>query len=92
MLTFSTGSYGVAGMENFERLVKTSNSSICIANGESVNSAASDDVFDEIITTMMKTPNARVIVCFCEGKTVTKLYEATMRIPKARGHFLILGR
>lgn len=83
------GNYGARGIMEFKNLAR--NSSVCIANSESAPSRQDPHYFDALIRRMLITKNARVIVCFCEGATVTSLYNATRRVKGARGHFLILG-
>ncbi|OWF48826.1 metabotropic glutamate receptor 1-like [Mizuhopecten yessoensis] len=83
------GNYGARGLAEFHNLAR--NSSVCIANTESAPSRKDPHVFDALIRRMLVTKNARVIVCFCEGATVTSLYNATRRVKGAQGHFLILG-
>lgn len=76
-------------MERFSDLAKSYN--ICIASTDSVASADADIEFDRVVDTLKKTPNASVVVCFCEGITVQKLLKALKR-KGVHGKFIIIGR
>ncbi|XP_041353845.1 metabotropic glutamate receptor 5-like isoform X2 [Gigantopelta aegis] len=80
--------YGVRGMEEFEDIAKRSN--ICIATTENIASSSDSEAFDKIVENLLTTPNATVIVCFCEGITVKKLFQAIQR-KSAVGKFLVIG-
>ncbi|KAK7503016.1 hypothetical protein BaRGS_00005642 [Batillaria attramentaria] len=71
------GNYGIRGMEMFTDLAGFHN--VCIASTDSVASSDSDHEFDRVVDTLKKTPNASVVVCFCEGITVQKLLKAFSR-------------
>nr|KAG5710967.1 hypothetical protein BaRGS_013701 [Batillaria attramentaria] len=85
----ATCNYGIRGMEMFTDLAGFHN--VCIASTDSVASSDSDHEFDRVVDTLKKTPNASVVVCFCEGITVQKLLKAFSRKGVA-GKFLIIGR
>ncbi|KAL8560212.1 hypothetical protein ACOMHN_021706 [Nucella lapillus] len=82
------GNYGIRGMETFTDLAGSYN--ICIASTDSVASSDTDLGFDRVVDTLKKTPNASVVVCFCEGITVKKLLRAISR-KGMDGRFLIIG-
>ncbi|XP_076466154.1 uncharacterized protein LOC143297622 [Babylonia areolata] len=84
----SDGNYGMRGMEMFTDLVASYN--ICIASTDNVASSDSKLEFDRVVDTLKKTPNASVVVCFCEGITVKKLLQAISR-KRVDGRFLIIG-
>ncbi|XP_038078721.1 metabotropic glutamate receptor 1-like [Patiria miniata] len=63
---------------------------ICIATYDSINSHSPPEKFDKVIRNLLQTPTARVVVCFCEGKTITNLMEATRRLGLS-GRFLFIG-
>ena len=88
-LLVRAGNYGIRGMKRFTDLVVAQN--ICIASTDSVASSDSDLEFDRVVDTLRKTPNASVVVCFCEGITVQKLLQAISR-QGVEGKFLIIGR
>ncbi|XP_067125897.1 metabotropic glutamate receptor 1-like isoform X1 [Centruroides vittatus] len=82
------GSYGVSGIEVFIKLAQ--DAGICIATTDSVLSNAEDKAFDAIIRNLQKYPNARVVICFCEGMTVKGILRAAKRL-NASGQFLFIG-
>ncbi|XP_076445848.1 LOW QUALITY PROTEIN: metabotropic glutamate receptor 5-like [Babylonia areolata] len=84
----SDGNYGIRGMKMFTDLAATYN--ICIASTDSVASSDTDPEFDRVVDTLRRTPNATVVVCFCEGITVKKLLKALSK-KGADGRFLIIG-
>ncbi|XP_041461198.1 metabotropic glutamate receptor 1-like [Lytechinus variegatus] len=63
---------------------------ICIAASASISSGSKPSEFDKIVDTLDKAPTAHVVVCFCEGITVTKLLKATRRKDKI-GKYLVIG-
>ncbi|KAK3576046.1 hypothetical protein CHS0354_036324 [Potamilus streckersoni] len=89
MLLYLKGNYGTAGIDLFHELAKERG--LCIANNLEAPNQQDDATHDRIIKTLIETDRARVIVCFCDGMTIRRLYEATERVPKAKGYFVILG-
>ena len=87
---FSTGSYGARGMATFIKMAKSYN--VCIPFDEGVPGTATIKDFKAIIEQLMAIAKAQVIVCFCEGRTVKTLLQATIEVPGAQSYFLILGR
>lgn len=77
-------------MDRFIKMAKTYN--VCIPFDEGVPGTATVNDFTNIIEQLLKIAKARVIVCFCEGRTVKTLLEATNKVEGAKGYFLILGR
>nr|XP_054752817.1 metabotropic glutamate receptor 1-like [Lytechinus pictus] len=63
---------------------------ICIAASASISSGSKPSEFDKIVDTLDSAPTAHVVVCFCEGITVTKLLKATRRKDKI-GKYLVIG-
>ncbi|PRD19311.1 UNVERIFIED_CONTAM: Grm5 [Trichonephila clavipes] len=86
---FVLGSYGGSGMDAFVKLAHEAG--ICVATSDSVLSHAEDYIFDQIVRNLQKYPNAKVVVCFCEGMTVRGLLKAMRRL-NATGEFLLIGR
>lgn len=82
------GSYGSSGMDMFKRLAKTYN--VCIATSDNINSNAHEEAFDRLVESIMETSRAKVVVCFCEGMTVKKFFQATQR-QNVVGKFLLIG-
>ncbi|KAG8194669.1 hypothetical protein JTE90_003139 [Oedothorax gibbosus] len=82
------GNYGGSGMDAFVKLAQ--DAGICIAASDSVMSHDEDHVFDQVVRNLQKYPNARVVVCFCEGMTVRGLLKATRRL-NATAEFLLIG-
>lgn len=83
------GSYGQSGMQAFREYANQGN--ICIAKEYSILSNVGDDEYDKLLTRLMEEPKTRVIVCFCEGDTVSAILKAIRRFNQT-GHFLLVGR
>ena len=64
---------------------------LCQATDEKVENNANNASFDRVVDSLLETPNARVVICFCEGMTVRRLFLATQR-RGVSGRFLIIGR
>ncbi|XP_033636095.1 metabotropic glutamate receptor 1-like [Asterias rubens] len=75
-------------MEAFKTLAKKAG--VCIATADSIASRSSDRKFDKVIRNLLKTDTAKVVVCFCEGETITNLLKATRRLGES-GTFLFIG-
>ncbi|XP_013396465.1 metabotropic glutamate receptor 1-like, partial [Lingula anatina] len=80
--------YGASGMEAFTAIAKKAG--LCIATAEKVKNNADYESYNTVIRNLKETPNARVVVCFCEGMTVKGLLNATTRL-NAVGEFLFIG-
>lgn len=78
-------------MDEFRRRAKLKG--VCEATTEVIasSSKATEANYDNVINQLRKTPDARVVVCFCEGQTITGLLNATRRLGVA-GELLFLGR
>ena len=76
-------------MEEFHEMLKAYN--ICLATETKVEFEENDALHDRVIEHLLRTENARVVVCFCEGLTIRRLLLATQR-RNAVGRFLFLGR
>lgn len=81
--------YGQSGIQAFRELAERAN--VCIAKEDSVLSNAEDDAFERVLLNLERDPNARVVVCFCEGMTVRGLLGASQRL-NLTGRFLFIGR
>lgn len=77
-------------MDRFKKMAKQYN--VCIPFDEGVAGTATTKDFEVIVKQLVKINKARVIVCFCEGRTVQTLLQATTNVYGAKNHFLILGR
>ena len=64
---------------------------ICEAVTDSVGNNAEDVAYDKVVRNLKDKPNARVVVCFCEGMTIRGLLKATQRLG-VEGQFLFIGR
>ena len=84
-----TGNYGASGIEAFETL--KDEYGICIAASEKVSITATDKDYDNVIRKLEDISTAKVVVCFCEGETVTNLLKATKRLGLS-GQFVFIGR
>ena len=77
-------------MEVFKGL--SQDAGICISNTETVLGSANDKFFDELVINIVKKQSlAKVVACFCEGRTIREILRATKRL-NAVGQFLLLGR
>lgn len=87
----AAGTYGQKGMQYFRELAEERD--ICIAREDVVPSSlpADDPTFDRIINNLNQDHAANVVVCFCEGATVTGLFNATRRL-NLTGRFTFIGR
>ena len=64
---------------------------ICIAANEKISSTATPKEYEDVIKELQKMSTAKVVVCFCEGQTVTNLLKATRKLGVA-GKFVFIGR
>ena len=64
---------------------------ICIAKEYSILGNSGDSEYDLLLSRLLEEQKTRVIVCFCEGETVTGILKAIRRFNKT-GHFLLVGR
>ncbi|RUS80043.1 hypothetical protein EGW08_012213, partial [Elysia chlorotica] len=87
-LVHTDGNYGIRGMEAFKD--RATEKGICFGAEDNIASSAEDKEFDTVVDKLLMTPNATVVVCFCEGLTVRKLMEATRR-KNVEGAFLLIG-
>lgn len=77
-------------MEVFKGL--SQEAGICISNTETVLGSADDKFFDELVINIVKKQSlAKVVACFCEGRTIREILRATKRL-NVVGQFLLLGR
>lgn len=90
MFILFLGNYGAKGMEEFKNVAK--DHGVCIATSEVVSSQGGTEQFDELVTALHKAEKASVVICFCEGRTVKRLLQATKRMFNDTGNFLIIGR
>lgn len=73
----SSGNYGEKGFEELERLTHSPDMDVCIAHAQKVKSLASDAEFEEILHTLLALrPRPQVVVCFCEGLSMKKIFIA----------------
>lgn len=80
--------YGDNAVTHFrENLDKT----ICVADYKAMNSPSTNKDFDLVIKALNEDKKANVIVCYCEGITVTGLLSAIQRA-NLTGRFMFLGR
>ncbi|KAK2716169.1 hypothetical protein QYM36_010670, partial [Artemia franciscana] len=80
--------YGQKGIDVFRELAE--GNKICIAEEENIAFHADNEAYDEVIRKLLEEPNARVIVCFCQGSTVRGLLKAQRRL-KVKQNFFFLG-
>ena len=77
-------------MTEFQNMAR-SEARICEAVSDKVPNNAEDSAYDNVIKNLKEKPNARVVVCFCEGMTIRGLLDATRRLG-VEGQFLFIGR
>ncbi|RWS06043.1 metabotropic glutamate receptor-like protein, partial [Dinothrombium tinctorium] len=73
----SEGQYGDSGMTAFLREARARN--ICVAINEKVPHSANETVFDQILKSLMKKPNAKVVVLFVRMEDARGLLLAAQR-------------
>ncbi|XP_071495537.1 metabotropic glutamate receptor 1-like [Diadema antillarum] len=82
------GNYGESGIQAFRAIADERG--ICIAVAKGIPLPATPADHDKVIDELEETPTAHVVVCFCEGGTVTALLQATRRKGKV-GKYLFIG-
>ncbi|KAI6203700.1 G-PROTEIN-RECEP-F3-4 domain-containing protein [Aphelenchoides besseyi] len=79
-VVYSAGNYGEKGFEAMESI---RNTGVCIAHTEKVKSLGD---LSEFITVLKKLgslkPRPQVVVCFCEGQSVRKMFRAQKELRK----------
>jgi ABC-type branched-subunit amino acid transport system substrate-binding protein len=79
-VVYSAGNYGEKGFEAMESI---RNTGVCIAHTEKVKSLGD---ISEFITVLKKLgslkPRPQVVVCFCEGQSMTKVFKAQKELRK----------
>ncbi|KAK8378655.1 hypothetical protein O3P69_009385 [Scylla paramamosain] len=85
---YTIGNYGQSGMSAFKKLAEENN--VCPAKEESVRSDADEEAYDSVIRSLMEDQRAKVVVCFCEGMTITNLLKAVKR-NTSPSRFLFIG-
>lgn len=91
---YVTGPYGTEGIEQFKFLLE--NTSVCIAQHKIVAENSTEETYKAIFDIFRYgneryNARAKIIVCFCEGEVIKRVFEAIKRI-KAAGEFIVLGR
>uniref|UniRef100_A0A7E4WCF0 G_PROTEIN_RECEP_F3_4 domain-containing protein n=1 Tax=Panagrellus redivivus TaxID=6233 RepID=A0A7E4WCF0_PANRE len=77
-VVYSGGNYGEKGFEAMERL---SNSEVCIAQSRKVKTLADIEEYEEVLMSMsLLNPRPQVAVCFCEGASMRKIFEAQQNL------------
>ncbi|XP_059166231.1 metabotropic glutamate receptor 5-like [Physella acuta] len=82
------GSYGTRGMDKFKDIAKQMG--VCIAQSENIATMADDESYDSLVSNLMQSANASVVVCFCEGGMVRRLLQAMIR-KNVEGRYLVIG-
>uniref|UniRef100_A0AC35FN88 G-protein coupled receptors family 3 profile domain-containing protein n=1 Tax=Panagrolaimus sp. PS1159 TaxID=55785 RepID=A0AC35FN88_9BILA len=73
-VVYSAGNYGEKGFEAMERL---SNSEVCIAFSQKVKTLGETPEYENVLTQIATAwPRPQVAVCFCEGASMKKIFEA----------------
>ncbi|CAD5206117.1 unnamed protein product [Bursaphelenchus okinawaensis] len=79
-VVYSAGNYGEKGFEAMERL---SRSGVCIAHTEKVKSLGEINDYIQVHKKLLNLkPRPQVVVCFCEGMSMTKIFKAQKELRK----------
>lgn len=79
-VVYSSGNYGEKGFEAMEAL---SRHGVCIAYSIKVKSLGDMDEFVNVHTQLFALkPRPQVVVCFCEGMSMTKIFHAQKELRK----------
>ncbi|CAI5439226.1 unnamed protein product [Caenorhabditis angaria] len=74
---YSAGNYGEKGFESLEKIVGRNDSTVCIAHYDKIKTLASDEEYRKALLTVSdRKDRPQVIVCFCEGHSMRKFFEA----------------
>ncbi|KAI1713584.1 receptor family ligand binding region domain-containing protein [Ditylenchus destructor] len=80
-VVYSAGNYGEKGFEALERLTHDPHVEVCIAHAQKVKSLANDKEFEEVLKSLFNLkPRPQVVVCFCEGLSMRKLFNAQKKM------------
>uniref|UniRef100_A0AC35UA74 G_PROTEIN_RECEP_F3_4 domain-containing protein n=1 Tax=Rhabditophanes sp. KR3021 TaxID=114890 RepID=A0AC35UA74_9BILA len=80
-VVYTAGNYGERGFEELESML--TNEDVCIAHSEKIKSLASAEEFRKSLKQIVNLKiRPQVIVCFCEGETVRKMFEAQRELRK----------
>ncbi|XP_074651721.1 metabotropic glutamate receptor 5-like [Tubulanus polymorphus] len=83
------GNYGQSGMQTFKKMANEIEG-FCIADSIQIANNAELDDYIEAIEKLYEDKNAKVVVCFCEGRTVKSLFRA-IKVKGIKNHFVIVG-
>ena len=90
LFVWRTGNYGANLMDEFKNNAHVDG--ICIANTETLSNNADDETYEKTLKSLLQYKStARVVVCFCEGKTVRGLLKAIRKLDVA-GELVLFGR
>lgn len=64
---------------------------ICLATLESMPTNADETKVEQLIVAIERHPTARIVVCMCEGRTVSKLFDGFKR-QSLLNKYLVVGR
>lgn len=76
-------------MDKFKDIAKQMG--VCIAQSENIATTADNEAYDALVSNLMQSANASVVVCFCEGGMVRRLLQTMIR-KKVEGRYLVIGR
>ncbi|KFD58623.1 hypothetical protein M513_00316 [Trichuris suis] len=77
---YTDGNYGEKGFEELQRNFEEEEA-LCIGVSEKIKSLAPPEEYDRLIDSLMSyRPKITVAICFCEGDTIKKIFEATKRV------------
>ncbi|KAL3097119.1 hypothetical protein niasHS_002835 [Heterodera schachtii] len=76
-VVYSAGNYGEKGFEAMERLTRNGGSEVCIAHAQKVKSLGEPTEYRNALLALNRlTPRPQVIVCFCEGMALKRMFLA----------------
>ncbi|CAK5081284.1 unnamed protein product [Meloidogyne enterolobii] len=71
------GNYGEKGFEAMERLTHAPGIDVCIAHAQKVKTMGENEEFENVLLVLNElNPRPKVVVCFCEGRSLNKLFQA----------------
>uniref|UniRef100_A0A914NI19 G-protein coupled receptors family 3 profile domain-containing protein n=1 Tax=Meloidogyne incognita TaxID=6306 RepID=A0A914NI19_MELIC len=76
-VVYSAGNYGEKGFEAMERLTHAPGIDVCIAHAQKVKTMGENEEFENVLLVLNElNPRPKVVVCFCEGRSLNKLFQA----------------
>lgn len=68
-----------------ERLTHNSSVEVCIAHSQKVKTLANEEEYEAVLISLLNLrPRPQVVVCFCEGVSINKLFKAQKMLRKRK--------